>query len=160
MASYLPDLSRDNISFYLIPAAWAIALMPRVFAANTYKKASNKDMNTLQPRDFVKNVLEDQSVDSKTKGRIVRAEAAQANGFENLGLFAAAVAAGNAARLDASVMNGLSIGYVVSRFIYNHIYIFNDIVPPVVRSLTYMGGVGMCMALFVQAGTAMKNSLL
>jgi len=44
MASYLPDLSRDNISLYTIPAAFLIALAPRFYAASTYKAATNKSM--------------------------------------------------------------------------------------------------------------------
>lgn len=162
MTSYLPNLAHDNISLYLIPAAWLVAFMPRIYALSAYTAATKKDTKAiaLQPRDFSKMALDDQAIDAKTKGRIVRAEAAQANGFENLGLFASAVAAGNAAGLDASVLNGLGVAYLVSRVVYNHIYIFNDLVPSQARTVTFLGGVGMCMALFVQAGNKMKRSVL
>ncbi|KAK3110073.1 hypothetical protein LTR53_016012, partial [Teratosphaeriaceae sp. CCFEE 6253] len=86
--------------------------------------------------------------------------AAIANSFENLGLFAAAVTAGNAAGLAPGTMNGLSLGYVAVRFAYNHIYIFNDVVPPIARTLSYFAGVGCCMAMFVQAGMAFNSRKL
>ena len=160
MAAYLPDLTRDNISFYFIPAAWILAFMPRIYAANTYNAATKKHLDTRAPRQWSKTVSEEQGLDSKTKGRIMRAEAAQANGFENLGLFAAAITAGNAAGLSPSVCNGLGLAWLGSRFVYNHIYIFNDVVPAAARGLTYTAGVAMLMALFVMSGNKMRSSLI
>lgn len=89
----------------------------------------------------------------------MRAEAAQANGFENLGFFAAAVVAGTAAGLEPSTLNGLSLGYLASRLAYNHIYIFNDLVPWWARTVTFFGGLGAIFALFIQSGNKYKNSL-
>ncbi|KAF2771523.1 hypothetical protein EJ03DRAFT_372859 [Teratosphaeria nubilosa] len=141
MASYIPDLTKDNISLYLMPVGFMIALAPRFFAANTYKQATNgKDLlRNLNPRDFTAIVREDKAIDQKTKMRIARAEAAQANGFENLGLFAAAVTAASLARVDPSIVNGLTIGYL-------DVYLSR--------------GVGMLMALFVKAGQKLSNSIL
>ncbi|TKA32015.1 hypothetical protein B0A50_01261 [Salinomyces thailandicus] len=160
MASYLPDLARDNISFYFVPAAWVLAMMPRFYAVSTYRAATKKSLDNNAVREWSKTVSNDQALDSTTKGRILRAEAAQANGFENLGLFAAAIAAGNAAGLSPSLMNGLGGAWLASRFAYNHIYIYNDIVPSAARSLTYISGMGMCMAMFVMAGNKMRSGLL
>ena len=162
MASYIPDLARTNISLYTVPAAWVVAFMPRVWAIRTYTAATKKDTKaiSLQPRDFSKIATNDQALDAKTRDRIIRAEAAQANGFENFGLFAAAVVAGNMAGLEVGTMNGLTIAYLVSRVVYNHIYIFNDLVPSQARSVTFLGGVGICMAMFVQAGNKMRRTLL
>lgn len=152
MASYLPNLSRDNISLYTIPAAWLIALMPRFYAASTYKASTGKSFNAVNPRLFVGECSSTQSLDSTTKGRILRAESAQQNSYENLGLFAAAIVAGNAAGLTPSTLNGLGLAYVGVRFVYNHIYIFQDLVPTQVRTLAFFASVGCYMALFVQAG--------
>ena len=120
----------------------------------------SRHRNTLQPRDFTSEVVNDQALDSKTKGRIVRAEAAQANGFENLGFFSAAVVAATFAGLSPWTVNSLSLGYLVSRFVYNHIYIFNDLVPVQARTAAYFGGIGMIIALFIQAGNNLKSTLL
>jgi len=72
MTSYLPNLARDNISFYLIPAALVVALAPRLYAANTYKAATGgkREQNKQLPRSFAQQVTDDQALDSKTKGRV------------------------------------------------------------------------------------------
>nr|GFD58146.1 hypothetical protein [Tanacetum cinerariifolium] len=61
---------------------------------------------------------------SQLRGRLLRAEACSANGFEALPLYAAAVTAGNAAGLSALTMNMLSIGWLLSRAIYTYVYIW------------------------------------
>jgi uncharacterized MAPEG superfamily protein len=152
MPSYLPSLTRDNVSVYTVPAAFVVALLPKLFSNNAYRRATGKKMNSQNPRRFVQDVEEDQALDSKTKGRILRAEAAQSNGFETLGVFAAAVVAGNAAGLSPGRLNGLSIGYVFTRFVYNHIYIFQDVVPSIARSASWMTSIGLLFAMFIQAG--------
>lgn len=53
----------------------------------------------------------------------MRAESAQQNGFENLGLFAAAVVIGNVANLSNSTLNTLSGAYLASRVVYNYLYL-------------------------------------
>ena len=72
---------------------------------------------------------------------IHRCEGAQTNGFENIGLFAAAVLAGNFAGLPAPTLNLLSGGYVVSRVLYNWIYI-NSTRPAMALARTGMWSVG------------------
>ncbi|TKA42080.1 hypothetical protein B0A55_12472, partial [Friedmanniomyces simplex] len=113
MTSYLPNLARDNLSFYTIPLALVIALAPRIYAANTYAAATKKpasDQVKTMPRSFSQIVSDDPAVDSKTKGRILRAGAAVDNSYENLGIFAAAVTAGNMAGVGVGRMNAMSIG--------------------------------------------------
>jgi uncharacterized MAPEG superfamily protein len=149
MASYFTNLSRDNISYYLIPAAWFLAISTRYYSEFA---TPNKPIDLGHPRGFAQAVQNDPEIDSKTTGRVVRAEAAQANNLETLGLFATAVMAGNAAHLDVGMLNGLSLGYLVGRLVYNGIYIYNDVVPPAVRSLAYVGCVGTCFGMIVQAG--------
>lgn len=45
-------------------------------------------------------------------------EAAQQNIFENLGLYAAAIVAGNVAGLPVRHMNKIAAGYIASRVVY------------------------------------------
>jgi len=163
MTSYLPNLAHDNLSFYTIPLAFVVALAPRVFIANASKAATNKpasDKAKSPPSSSDQTVSDDSAVDSKTKARISRAGAAMNNSLQNLGIFAAAVTAGNAAGVGAGRMNALSMGYVGVRFAYNHIYIFQDLLPPVTRTAAYMTGVMLCMAMFVQAGMTMNARTL
>ncbi|KAK0936604.1 hypothetical protein LTR29_011842 [Friedmanniomyces endolithicus] len=110
MTSYLPNLAHDNLSFYTIPLAFVVALAPRVFIANASKAATNKpasDKAKSPPSSSDQTVSDDSAVDSKTKARISRAGAAMNNSLQNLGIFAAAVTAGNAAGVGAGRMNAL-----------------------------------------------------
>ena len=85
-------------------------------------------------------------------------EGAQSNGFENLGLFAAGVVAANMAGVATPTLNGLSIGFVASRVVYNYVYIFNDTaVLAKARSWVYMVGVGICWTLYVLAGNGVRE---
>lgn len=156
--AFLFDNTR-NYSLYTIPAAWGLSLVPHLYAAHLYQKATSRTFDNRHPRSLTKIVAEDQSIDSTTKGRIIRAEGAQQNGFENVGLFAAAVVAGNMARLDNSWLNILSAGYVLSRLIYNVIYINNTTASlAMVRSTVFTGGAGMIIALYIMAGNNLRSS--
>ncbi|QIW97491.1 hypothetical protein AMS68_003009 [Peltaster fructicola] len=116
MAAALFDLTR-NYSLYSIPVAWVLSIAPHFYAASL-GKFDNKN-----PRTYTKESSGDQSIDKATKATIIRAEGAQQNGFENIGLFAAAVVIGNVAKLENSTLNTLSAGYLASRVAYNLLYI-------------------------------------
>lgn len=143
-----------NISLYTIPFAWALCLAPHVYAT----KLSSRQFDNRTPRLLNKIVTDDQSIDSPTKDRIIRAESAQQNGFENVGLFAAAVVAGNIARLDNTWLNGLSVGYVISRLVYNLVYI-NNTTPTLAttRTCVFISGMGMIWTLFILAGNELRT---
>jgi uncharacterized MAPEG superfamily protein len=88
----------------------------------------------------------------------MRAEAAQMNGFENLAFFASAVVAGNLAGLPAATLNMLSGGYIVSRILYNFIYINNTSQAMAnTRSIVFASGVGMILTLFIKSGNVLKD---
>jgi uncharacterized MAPEG superfamily protein len=107
---------------YTIPAAWVLCITPHAYAiALGGKKFDNKT-----PRPYTSSLKDDQTIDSATKDKIIRAEGAQQNGFENVGLFAAAVVAGNVAGVSNSTLNYLTSGYLASRAIYVWIYINNQ----------------------------------
>ncbi|ERF76253.1 hypothetical protein EPUS_04330 [Endocarpon pusillum Z07020] len=149
----------SNISLYTVPFAWALCLAPRVYATQLYEKASSRQFDNREPRSFTKMVMENQSIDSATKGRIIRAESAQQNGFENIGFFATAVVAGNLARLDTTWLNTLSVGYVISRILYNLIYLNNTTAGlATTRTVTYISGIGMIWTIFIMAGNKLRSS--
>ena len=90
----------------------------------------------------------------QTLNRIVRAKNAAANGFETLGFFGAGVVAANVAGVSVNRVNALSAGYVVSRVLYNFVYVFlqdNARYAPV-RSLVWLAGMGISSALWILAG--------
>ncbi|MCJ1391466.1 hypothetical protein MMC18_004330 [Xylographa bjoerkii] len=159
MASLL-DLTR-NFSLYTIPAAWILAILPHAYATQLYDAKSSHKFDLTQPRSLAAKAGADQTIDTATKNRVIRAEGAQQNGFENVGLFAAAVVAGNVAGVDNWWLNALSGGYVASRVLYNMIYINNESVGMAnARTGVFLSGVGMCMSLFVMAGNRLRNTPL
>jgi uncharacterized MAPEG superfamily protein len=148
-----------NFSLYTIPAAWLLCLLPHAYATSLHDSASPKKADNRNPRALVTSLSSNQSIPQATKDKIVRAEAAQANGFENIGLFAAAVVAGNAAGVDNWWLNMLSVGYVGSRVVYNIVYIGNSTKRLAnVRTGTFLSGIGMVMSLFVMAGNRVRNT--
>lgn len=136
-----------------VPAAWLLAFLPHAYAASQSKIFDNRS-----PRTYVKSLEADQTIDKATKDRIIRCEGAQTNGFENLAFFASAVVAGNLAGLPAQTLNTLTGGYLVSRVIYNIIYINNTSETAAnLRSVVFVSGVGMIWTLFIKSGNALKD---
>ncbi|KAI0381665.1 hypothetical protein F5Y04DRAFT_65473 [Hypomontagnella monticulosa] len=148
MASFLG--LEQNISYYTIPAALMLALLPRTYSGLTGPGKKFFDGNN--PRFFTAR-LESADIDKKLRGRLQRAEAAGANAFETLGLYAAAVTAGNAGGLSASTMNGLSIGYLATRVLYTWIYIWGQENRKMAPLRTIVWGINMiiCMTMFSMA---------
>lgn len=55
--------------------------------------------------------------------RILRGKAAHANGLENLALFSGAILAANVAGVPVNKVNSHALAYLISRVIYNAIYV-------------------------------------
>ncbi len=147
-----------NLSFYTIPVAWLLATAPHVYTMRLYESATKKEFPVTAPRTLLAKLDTDQSLDNATKSKLVRSEAAQQNGFENLGLFAAAVVAANVANVDNWWLNVLSMGYLASRAVYNVVYINNETKgAATMRSSVFMGGIAMIFTLFIKAGNQVRN---
>jgi uncharacterized MAPEG superfamily protein len=154
------SLSTTNYSFYTIPAAWLLSILPHSYAIILYSRSAHKRFDNRHPRSLTSKLDGDQSIDKATKERILRAEGAQQNGFENLAFYAAAVTAGNAAGLAPQTMNILSGAYVASRAVYNLVYINGDTAALAsLRTTIYTAGVGLVCAIFVMAGNAINKKL-
>ena len=131
-------------------------MLPRVYSLATYNAHSKakKALEHRNPRSLRSQVNADPTLTPLIRDRIIRTESAQLNGFENLGFFAAAVVAGNVARLDTKLLNGLSAAYLASRALYNYIFIFlNDtgrFVPA--RTGAFAIGVTIKCTLFILSG--------
>ncbi|KAI1364518.1 hypothetical protein F5Y08DRAFT_306560 [Xylaria arbuscula] len=152
MAS-LSFLAEKNISYFTIPVALLAALWPR--SQSAFKEPGQKYFDPANPRTFASR-LEKSDLDKETVAKILRAEAATANGMEGLPVFAAAVVAGNTAGLSPLVLNGLSLGYIASRIVYNYVYIFlgENRKLAGLRTPIWFVGIGQALALFVKAGLA------
>lgn len=147
-----------NLSFYAIPIAWALCLVPHAYAHFLYETKSSSKADNRKPRSFVASLDQNQSLDKATKDTISRAEAAQQNGFESIGFFAAAVVAGNVAGLEPTLLNGLAYGYIASRVLYNVVYVNNTSQALAAgRSVIWMSGIGCCFGLFIFAGNKLRQ---
>lgn len=101
---------------------------------------------------------------TQLRGRLLRAEACCANGFEALPLFAAAVTAGNAAGVPARTMNVLSVGWIATRVAYTYVFIWYqgreklayNAAP--LRTKVWLVGVTTLMSMFVLAGLYQQES--
>ncbi|KAF7197321.1 hypothetical protein HII31_01372 [Pseudocercospora fuligena] len=153
MAASLIDATR-NYSLYAIPAAWVLSIAPHFYAASL-GKLDNKN-----PRTYTRDIDGDQSIDKATKQTIIRAEGAQQNGFENMGLFASAVVIGNVAKLDNWTLNALSGAYLASRVAYNLLYINGTSdATATARSVSFLTGIGIIWTFFIKSGNVLKDRL-
>ncbi|KAK4685983.1 hypothetical protein P7C73_g4147, partial [Tremellales sp. Uapishka_1] len=161
--SFLGLQTASNLSFYAIPAAWVTAIAPHLYAIAVYtteQAPGTPEFNYVHPSENVSKI-KDAKLSPAAQGRFLRAESAQNNGFINIPFFAAAVLAGNFARLPASTLNTCAGAYLVSRVVYNLLYITttdNNIAKA--RTLTYFAGIGACFTLLIQAGNKFANGYI
>ena len=85
---------------------------------------------------------------ARQQGYRARANAAQANSFEALPLFIAAVLVAQHAGVAAPTVDALAVAFVALRAAYIALYVADR---AAARSLVWMAGVGVCVALFVLA---------
>ncbi|CAI6255862.1 unnamed protein product [Periconia digitata] len=144
-----------NISYFTIPIALILPLCARFYSGLSGPGA--KLFDRLNPRGFTET-LQKADLNEDLRGRLLRAEACSANGFEVLPVFAAAVTAGNSSGVSAQTMNLLTIGWVLSRVVYSYVYIFYqgreklEFGQAPLRFKVWSIGAGICMTMFVMAG--------
>ncbi|TNY20218.1 hypothetical protein DMC30DRAFT_398362 [Rhodotorula diobovata] len=114
----MPVLDAYNYSLLSIPATFVIGMASHWRAI--YLSSTSKDLppfDNRAPRAFLAKIGE-LSKTSATAREYLRAEAAQTNVFEQIGLYAAAVLVGNFARLPVSFLNKATLAYVALRAVY------------------------------------------
>ncbi|MCY7387183.1 MAG: MAPEG family protein [Burkholderiales bacterium] len=94
-----------------------------------------------QPRDW----------EAKLSGVPSRAHAAHLNSFEAFPLFAVAVLIAAFCKSPQAIVDGIAIAFVVTRAVYIWCYVSDQ---ATLRSLVWMAGLGLCIALFVVAAFA------
>lgn len=103
-----------NYSLLSIPAMWGLTYLPHVYAISLGRSR----FRMANPRLLMAEIMSKPNK-SSVERKMIRAESCQVNGFENLGLFAAAVLAGNFARLPHGELNKLTLAYILSRAVFN-----------------------------------------
>ncbi|KAL7798127.1 hypothetical protein V8C37DRAFT_368776 [Trichoderma ceciliae] len=143
------DLSK-NYSFFTVPAAFMLCLLPGVYSV----ALAGKSYDAANPRQMKATILADDKIGKVRQQRFARAQGAMDNGFESLGLYASGVAAANYAGVDVQMLNLLTMGYVISRVAYIFAYIVlcqNRKLAPV-RSLFWGAGFSVLISLWIMAG--------
>ncbi|PWZ02615.1 hypothetical protein BCV70DRAFT_234434 [Testicularia cyperi] len=144
--------SVPNYSLFSIPAMWLVSFLPHPYAV----ALSKGRFKNSSPRQMMADLLAKKDK-TKLDQKIIRAESAQMNGFENLGFFAAAVVAANYAKVPSHELNTLTGGYIASRILFNFLYIFVESEAVAgLRSASFVGGVAMVFTLFIKAGLRLK----
>ncbi|KAJ2977287.1 hypothetical protein NQ176_g4459 [Zarea fungicola] len=150
MASLGIDLAK-NLSFYTVPAAFLLCLLPQAVVMSRARGL----FDSAYPRQFVSSIEQCETLKKETKQTFIRAKCASDNGFETIGVFAAAVVAANHAGVETSALNTLSIFYVISRLGYIFAYVIlgaNRKLAPI-RTLTWAAGIGAIFILFTRAAS-------
>ncbi|KAI0149182.1 hypothetical protein BJ166DRAFT_58351 [Pestalotiopsis sp. NC0098] len=149
------ESSERNFAFFTVPAAFVLLFIPKLYSF----WLGGRYLDPASPKAYQPSILAADDLDYKVKSRILRAEAAFANGLETFAAFAAAVVSVNAAggRVDPGVANALAVAYLGTRAVYNVVYVVlqgYDARWALVRSAVWFSGVGVIMAMFCVAGAA------
>ncbi|KAK6086406.1 hypothetical protein SCUP234_02619 [Seiridium cupressi] len=113
------DAFNRNFAFFTVPAAFVLLFIPKLYSF----ALGGRYLDPASPKKYQPSILDADDLDYKVKSRILRAEAAFANGLETVSLYAAAVAAVNVAPVDPVVANVLALVYLATRVLYNTIYV-------------------------------------
>ena len=106
-------MTTTNYSIYAIPAFWLLAFAPHFYSSALIHRGTNGRLDNANPRGASFAEMCKKSLDRATLAKVERARAAEANAFENLPVFAAAVICGNMAGLEVGTLNSVSLDAVV-----------------------------------------------
>lgn len=149
------DLSR-NYSYFSVPAAFFSAALPHAYSV----LSSRVHYDNANPRNHQESLAKSETLDKVKQQCMLRAKAASANGFETLGLYAPAVVAANVTGVDVRTLNMLTLGYIITRIIYNITYIWLQRNRKLagVRSVSWVTGISLAVTLWIKAGNrALEN---
>ncbi|EED17425.1 conserved hypothetical protein [Talaromyces stipitatus ATCC 10500] len=111
----------NNYSMHSIVAAYGVGLAPHGYyfikmMANAKGQASN-----ILPRENLTNLKG--RIPAHVWDKLARARGAHLNALESLPMFAAAMLAGNLAKLPSSELNTLAVEYIGARLLYTAVYL-------------------------------------
>ncbi|CAI2176054.1 17889_t:CDS:2 [Funneliformis geosporum] len=139
----------SNYSLYTLPAAVVVAYYPHFIKGYLVSRQTGK-WNNISPRDNVIKAEKQMTQDVWRKAK--RCESAHQNGLETFPIFACSVIVANMAGVPFSTINFLSTSYVISRVIYNFIYMNNESAGVAgLRTLTWSVSMGISLSLYILA---------
>jgi len=160
-------LKKYNLSILAIPAYYTLAFLPHAYAINvaTNNKPLTWDNSAPRcaPRSSASKAAIKEKISEEQYGRYERAEAASANAYENLPLFASAVIVANAAGLKRDRPFGLDAfvgAWFGARILHTLSYILiTDPKTSFLRTGIWATCVGLCFSVFGQAARVLNRGL-
>ncbi|KAB8342779.1 hypothetical protein FH972_022377 [Carpinus fangiana] len=119
-ATTLPTMEPHS-SFYAIPAAYALGLVPHAYYLTRMMAASSFQWTNVTPRQNWE--LLKSKVPAEVYNRCLRARGAHLNALEGFPIFAAAVIATNVAKLPEDDIKSMAYQYLCARALYTVAYV-------------------------------------
>lgn len=153
----MDTLSLYNRSILAIPAYWGLCWATHAAAINIATGGKALKWDNRNPRaSGLKEKLQ-KRLTPEVYAKYERCEAASANGFENLPLFATAVVLGNMAKLDQASLDKFAASYLVLRVIYfvSYTYTSKQEYTPI-RSVLWISSALLSIGVIVQAAKVLN----
>ncbi|KAF2667930.1 hypothetical protein BT63DRAFT_305375 [Microthyrium microscopicum] len=142
----------ENFHILSIPFYWGLAILPHGYAIHLATggnalKWDNRNPRTTNHRANVKSRLSPENF-----ALYERAEAASANAFENLPIFASAVIIGRMAGLSKTVLDDFAMKFLLARAGHSLSYLLiNNSRLAAIRTVFYFYSIGLCIRVMVKA---------
>lgn len=157
------DVSSPNYSLLALPAMYMITVLPHWYSI-ALSMFYNGEWANENPRAFVtrlaaRPILGDKkSQHTPLERKILRCQACQQNGFENMPIFGLALLCGILADLPGYLMNMMATLFILSRVLYTLAYVLSDSRSmSYVRTICFVGQVALYMRFFMQAAWAVAG---
>ncbi|KZS96275.1 hypothetical protein SISNIDRAFT_482860 [Sistotremastrum niveocremeum HHB9708] len=135
------------LALYTIPAAWILLMVPQVQRYSIITQHLPAENVMLAPRSAVENHAKSKAPRELVE-KAVRMQGAHQNGYEVLPIYIGAVLAATYSELDNYTVNLACLAFLVSRVIYNYIYI-NQYNTTWANSRTFVWFFGICTTFYL-----------
>jgi len=150
MSSSTLTTKTRNFSILSVPAYYVLSVLFHTYAVLLASRGQPTKWDNHNPRSSSVESRIQENLDSDLYAKYERAEAAHANGMENLPIFAAAIVVGNMARLKG--LEKIAGIYLALRAIYSVVSIqASDNRYTLVRTGLWAASLGVCFNVFRRA---------
>ncbi|KAJ5222645.1 uncharacterized protein N7469_008885 [Penicillium citrinum] len=113
-------MSNNNYSIHSIIAAYGLGIAPHGYYLIKMMANANGQSSNILPRENLTNLKG--KISSQVWDKLARARGAHLNALEGIPMFAAAMLAGNLAKLPSKDLNYMAIDYLAARVLYTAVY--------------------------------------
>ncbi|GFF32261.1 hypothetical protein IFM51744_03323 [Aspergillus udagawae] len=150
-------MSQNNYSIHSIAAAYAVGLFPHGYYYVKMMANAKEHATNIVPRENLSNLKG--RLPAQIWQQLAKARGAHLNAMEGLPLFAAAMLAGNLAKLPSSDLNTLSLEFIGARLLYTALYMgAKSEAISYLRTGVWAWSVSIPIWGLIQAGRALNNA--